>query len=533
VEAGRVALNANTGTVAERSAGDLLEAKDLHVEFAGVKAVAGVDLALARDEILGLIGPNGAGKSTLVNAITGFVRPSSGTVIVGGQTVTGWAPARLARRGVARTFQSLRLFGALSVLENVEVAVTAQGGSRWTGRRRALELLDLVGVGHRAKVRADSLPLGDEQRVSIARALAMGPQFLLLDEPAAGLNDAESEELVRSVARIHKSFECGILLIEHDMAVIVGLCDRVQVISEGKTLSIGTPDEIRADQAVIDAHLGTGMAVSSAAEDAHADVDRRPESAAKGRRAGAAAAARRGPRREAEMLQLRDLHVSYGKISALRGVSIAVEPGELVAVVGPNGAGKSTMLMTIAGALRPDSGSIEFGAEPILHRKPEEIAQLGISLIPERRRVFTRLTVEENLTLAATVRRQSDQLAADLDDALERFPILRERLRAPAATLSGGQQQQLAIARALVAKPKLFLVDEPSLGLAPRIVEEVIAALGTLRDEGASVLLVEQNVVAALEVADRAYVLKNGQITAEGTSSALLEDVDFRNVYLR
>jgi branched-chain amino acid transport system ATP-binding protein len=532
VEAGRVALNANTDTAAERSVGDLLEAKDLHVEFAGVKAVAGVDLTLARDEILGLIGPNGAGKSTLVNAITGFVRPSSGTVAVAGQTVTGWAPARLARRGVARTFQSLRLFGALSVLENIEVAVTAQGGSRWTGRRRALELLELVGVGHRAKVRADSLPLGDEQRVSIARALAVGPQFLLLDEPAAGLNDAESDELVRSVAQIHKNFECGILLIEHDMAVIVGLCDRVQVISEGTTLSIGTPDEIRADQAVIDAHLGTGMAVSSAAGDAHADLDGRAESAAKGRRAGAAAAARR-PGGETETLQLRDVRVSYGKISALRGVSISVEPGELVAVVGPNGAGKSTMLMTIAGALRPDSGSIEFGAEPILQRKPEEIAQLGISLIPERRRVFTRLTVEENLTLAATVRRKSDQLAADIDDALERFPILRERLRAPAATLSGGQQQQLAIARALVAKPKLFLVDEPSLGLAPRIVEEVIAALGTLRDEGASVLLVEQNVVAALEVADRAYVLKNGQITAEGTSSTLLEDVDFRNVYLR
>jgi branched-chain amino acid transport system ATP-binding protein len=233
-----------------------LEARDLKVHFGGVKAVDGVDLDLRKGEILGLIGPNGAGKTTLVNALSGFQRLTAGRVLLGGEDVTGWSPHRLARRGLTRTFQSVRLFPGLTVLENVELGGVGVGIRRPAARRSARELLERLGLAGKADSLATGLPHGLERRLGILRALAAKPAFLLLDEPAAGLNERESDELVRALTLIRDDFSCALVVIEHDMRVIMRLCERIQVLDYGKTISIGNPTEVRADRAVLTAYLG-------------------------------------------------------------------------------------------------------------------------------------------------------------------------------------------------------------------------------------------------------------------------------------
>jgi branched-chain amino acid transport system ATP-binding protein len=232
------------------------------------------------------------------------------------------------------------------------------------------------------------------------------------------------------------------------------------------------------------------------------------------------------------VLKIEHLHVHYGRIAAVRGISLHVEEGEIVALVGPNGAGKSTTLLAIVGMARPTSGRITFGSDSLVGEPPETIVRRGISLVPEGRRIHATLTVEENLRLGATVRNDRAAVRADLDDVLERFPILGTYLHNPAGKLSGGEQQQLAIARALLSRPRLLLLDEPSLGLAPLLVDLVFDSLERLRIEGMTILLVEQNAMRAVELADRAYVLRTGTIELQGARDELLDTADFEAAYL-
>jgi len=238
------------------SRAELLEARGLKVHFGGVRAVDGVDLLLRKGEILGLIGPNGAGKTTLVNALSGFQKPTAGTVLLNGTDVTGWKPARLARRGLTRTFQSVRLFPDLTVLENVELGGVGVGMRRAAARRSAQGLLERLNLDDKAHLYGTGLPHGLERRVGIVRALAAKPTFLLLDEPAAGLNENESDELVDVLTLIRDDFSCALVVIEHDMRLIMRLCERIQVLDYGKTISLGTPAEVRNDPAVLTAYLG-------------------------------------------------------------------------------------------------------------------------------------------------------------------------------------------------------------------------------------------------------------------------------------
>jgi len=221
------------------------------------------------------------------------------------------------------------------------------------------------------------------------------------------------------------------------------------------------------------------------------------------------------------MLTVANLHVSYGNIVALRSVSLAVEQGEIVAVIGPNGAGKSTLLLTIAGVAKAKQGEVKVGDAPVLGTAPEVLAARGIALVPEGRHIFGSLTVAENIALGATTRRDRAAVAADTERALDMFPILRERYRQRAGKLSGGEQQMLAIARALLARPKLLLLDEPSLGLAPLIVRQVYDAIFELKKQGMTILIVEQSVHRAVAAADRTYVVNSGQIVLSGQSSEL------------
>jgi branched-chain amino acid transport system ATP-binding protein len=247
---------AGPSPTASGAARPVLEVADVTVDFQGLRAIADVSLSLAAGEILGLIGPNGAGKTTLVNVLTGFQEPSAGRVSMSGVDMAAWKPFERGRRGLARTFQNVLLFGGLSVIENVESGALATGMQRSASRARAWEILDWLGLAAHAHRRADTLPFGDERRVGIGRAVAMLPKFLLMDEPAAGLNDAEVDALADAIARIRRETGCGILLIEHRMSIVFALCDRIHVLQQGRTIAMGTPDDIRADPRVRLAYLG-------------------------------------------------------------------------------------------------------------------------------------------------------------------------------------------------------------------------------------------------------------------------------------
>jgi branched-chain amino acid transport system ATP-binding protein len=232
------------------------------------------------------------------------------------------------------------------------------------------------------------------------------------------------------------------------------------------------------------------------------------------------------------MLELHEVHARYGAIIALRGVSINVDQGELVALLGVNGAGKSTTLGCIAGVLKPWKGDISFEGAPIPGKTPEQIARLGISLVPEGRDIFPSLTVEENLRLGGFILKEKGDYKRNLEEVFELFPVLKERLQQPGGTLSGGEQQQLAIARALMSNPRLLMLDEPSLGLAPALVDQIFELIARLHQRGVTILLVEQNVDRSLEIVDRAYVMNTGLIESQGTAEQLRTHADIEGIYM-
>jgi branched-chain amino acid transport system ATP-binding protein len=253
----------HTTSPSDQAAKPLLEAHGVGVQFRGLRALNDVDFQIEPGEIVGIIGPNGAGKTTLINVLSGFVRPVTGRLLLGGDDITK-LPVRLrARSGLARTFQDVRLFKRLSVLENVEVAAATIGRGDGLPRTRAMAILEDLGLAHRAHTQAGALPFGAERLVSIARALAGDPNVLLLDEPAAGLDEQETDELTASLKRIRSDYQCALGVVEHDMRLIMDLCDRVHVLNFGETVAIGPPDVIRADPAVLDAYLGSEEATGA------------------------------------------------------------------------------------------------------------------------------------------------------------------------------------------------------------------------------------------------------------------------------
>ena len=481
-------------------------AEGVGVHFEGLRAVESVNLRLEKGEILGLIGPNGAGKTTLVNVLTGLQRPNEGKVLVDGVDATSWNACNFAHRGVARTFQAARLFLDMSALENVEMPGFALGLKRAEARERALKTLDFMGVAGRAEVKAAALSYGEQRLVGIARALALRPKFLLLDEPAAGMSPVEAHDLLERIGALRERYGCGVLVIEHNMQLIMKLCDRVQVLARGATIAVGPPAEVQRSTAVREAYLGSDV-TAEAAHEVEATKAAKP------------------------LLRIENLVVEYGAARALSGVSLTVGDGEFVAVIGPNGAGKSSLLSAVAGLVKPRAGTVVYAGQPLLAKPPARRVREGIALVPEGRRILGNLTVEENLIVGALVRRDDPETPRRLAEVLERFPVLRERFTGYAGLLSGGEQQQLAIARALMSGPRLLLLDEPSLGLAPMMIDQVYATLTDLRESGLSILLMEQNAGRALRVAHRAYVIRHGAIELQGEAAALRTDPRFDRAY--
>jgi branched-chain amino acid transport system ATP-binding protein len=232
------------------------------------------------------------------------------------------------------------------------------------------------------------------------------------------------------------------------------------------------------------------------------------------------------------LLEVDSLDVFYGAIHALKGLSLSVDEGEVVTLIGANGAGKSTTLKTISGLLRPRGGTIRFAGQEISRTPPDRIVAMGLSQAPEGRRIFQNRTVRENLDLGAFTRRDLGGIRSDLEEVLTLFPRLKERLSQPAGTLSGGEQQMLAMGRALMARPRLLLLDEPSLGLAPFLVKDIFRIIGEINRRGTTVLLVEQNAAMALEAAGRGYVLETGEVVLADTGKALLNNPDVQRAYL-
>ncbi len=494
---------------------EVLRVEGLTRHFGGFAAVSDLSFGVNEGEILGLVGPNGAGKTTTFNVVTGFIKPSGGRVFLYGEDVTGRAPHALARRGMVRTFQHTRVFADLSVRQNLASAshLVEGGGPLRTlfgagaAEHQALQqridaVLEQVGLTHLQDNTAGSLSYGDQRVLEIALALAAQPKLLLLDEPFAGMNDTESEETMRLIHRI-RAAGTTVLVIDHHMQTMARGCDRLVVMDHGLKLAEGAPSAVVHQPDVVAAYLGAGDEVGSP---------------------------RTTPRSD-DVLRVNDLDVRYGRTRALRGASLELRQGEIVALVGANGAGKTTMLRAISGLVPVVGGQIELLGRNVAGVDPVARVRMGLAHCPEGREVFPRMTVLENLHLGA-VGRTPAEVQRELEHVYEVFPRLAERSQQLAGSLSGGEQQMLAIGRAIMSRPKVLILDEPTLGLSPLLAREVGETLLRLNEEGLSVLLVEQNAVLALAIAHRAYVLENGVMALSGSAGELRNDEAVKRVYL-
>jgi len=465
--------------------------------------------------VTGLIGPNGAGKTTLFNVITGLQAPNAGRVLLDGDDITTQRPHQRARHGIGRTFQRLETFDTLSVRDNVLVA--AEMRHSWSREKfdpGALtdELIARVGLVGVAGERVDTLPTGTARLVEVARALAGKPRVLLLDEPSSGLDATETtalSDLLRDLA----SDGLAVLLVEHDMSFVMGACENIHVLDFGAIITAGSPIDVQASPEVRAAYLGDAREQELAGNSPDLEeVIRLGEI----REAPAGEGVDAGP---IPALALRDVRAAYGNIEVLHGLDLVVPTGQVFALLGPNGAGKSSTLKIASGQLRPTHGTVEILGTEVSRTATDRLAREGVCLVPEGRGVFPNLTVIENLRMATYT---GVPLAQVLERSFERFPRLAERRKQLAGTMSGGEQQMLAMARALTSDPKVLLLDELSMGLAPLIVEELYEVVKRIaEDDAVSILVVEQFAHEVLGVADVAAIMLHGRIDLVGAPAEI------------
>ncbi len=496
-----------------------LSALGLSMVFGGVRAVDDLSFELPPGQVTSLIGPNGAGKSTVLNMLSGYYRPRSGGRRLGADALPARGACHSARHGISRTYQTTQLFTGMSATDNVAIALTRgklgtllgiAGFTAPAVRDEARALLAACGYTGNPDASAADLAHVDRRLVEIARALATRPAVLLLDEPAAGLSREDKATLGRLLRRIADS-GIAVGLVEHDMSLVMDVSDSIVVIDAGQHLSAGTPDAVRADPAVRRAYLGEASGAPVRQRSRQPDDAMPPE-----------------------VLGVSALRAGYGAAPVLHDVDLQVREGEMVALLGANGAGKSTLMRALSGLHRPVQGGITFDGTDLARLDAAKIAEMGVVLVPEGRQVFPELSVLDNLRLGAfpSGRLSRAETTRRIEAMFARWPRLRERQHQRAGLMSGGEQQMLAVARGLMSNPSVLLLDEPSLGLAPKVIEELFASLDALREASITILLVDQMAALALSLADRAYVLEEGRVVASGDAETLAKDPALVQAYL-
>jgi sulfate-transporting ATPase len=475
-----------------------LDVRDLAVRFGGVRAVDGLSFEVGPGDIVGLIGPNGAGKTTTIDAITGFTPTTGGSIHLDGRAIGTWSPRRRAQGGLARTFQSLELFDSLTVRDNLRIAADTRAWWRFAtdlvrpGRPtlddNTMALVHAFGLATDLDRVVEELPLGRRRLVALARALASRPSVVLLDEPAAGLDQHERAELAHVIRTVAKVWGCGVLVVEHDINLIFSLCERVEVLDFGRPIASGTAAAVRDTPAVVTAYLGVD-------EPAASDTRTR----------------RQQPERAA-IITARAVSVGHRDVPALRGLDLDVHPGRVTALLGSNGAGKTTTILTVAGHQAALKGELAWRGDPRRRAIHQRVAD-GAAIVLDDRSILVGLTVAQNLRLAGV----------DPDRVVEFFPELQRLIPRRAGLLSGGEQQMVSLGRALASDPAVLLVDELSLGLAPQVVARLFAAIRAAADRGVAVLLVEQQATAVLRFADHVIVVGRGTVQLAGSVDDIAE----------
>jgi ABC-type branched-subunit amino acid transport system ATPase component len=487
----------------------LLEAEGVYKKFGGIDALRDVGLDAEPGEIVGVIGPNGAGKTTLFNCLLGMEKPDRGRISFEGIDLVPMPMHRRARLGIGRTFQRMELFAEMTGREHLLAAERSQAGGslardlinkgqpKADERERAAEILSLLGLTAIADRPVESLSLGHSRLVELGRALATRPRLLMLDEPSSGLDRAETAELAEVLQRVVAARGMAVLLVEHDLELVRQITTRLFVLDVGRLLISGPTSDVLDDSMVREAYIG---------------------------RTEQTGPARTRPRQQEEpraepvppLLELDNVHASYGPFRALFGVSLEVPPRSAVALLGPNGAGKSTVARVATGVVPLASGRVLFDGVDVSEMRPHRRTKLGLVHVPEGRSVFAKLTVEENLSLQFGRTRDKGDVASALEHAFQAFPQLARRRHQRAKTLSGGEQRMLALAPIIVDAPRLLIVDELSLGLAPILIDEVYRTLAEIRDAGTSILIVEQQVAQAFSLADSFVLLGKGEVVTAG-----------------
>ncbi len=498
-------------------AGTALEVKAVSKHFGGIRAVNGASLKVGAGEIHALIGPNGAGKTTLFNLVSGLFPTDSGTISLYGHEIQGVPSDQICHRGLARSFQITNLFRGLPIYENLRLSLQAQSAGRFNIWRDidsfadvhadTTELVKFLGLEGIEGIVGGDLSYGGQRLVDLGIALGSKPQVLLLDEPLAGLAATERERVSQLVQNIAANIP--VLIVEHDIDRVLGFSKKVTVMNQGDVLMTGTPEAVRADSRVQEIYTGKGIP-----EVTHQRGDEAAES-------------------EPPILFVERVNTFYGKSHILNDATLDVRDGEIVALLGRNSAGKSTLLRTLAGLVPSASGRIDYEGHDIAHLSAPDIARRGIGYVPQGRGLFAGLTVRENLALGRLARKTdgSHGIVWNEEQIFDHFPRLRERMDVAADCLSGGEQQMVAVARAMSGNVKLLLLDEPFEGLAPAVTLELFNVFDRLRRH-MSILIVEHNLDLVLALADRVFALERGAVFHQGPAAPLLTDLDYRKKIL-
>ena len=492
----------------------VLVADGLVKRFGGIHAVDGVALVVKDRTLHALIGPNGAGKTTAFNLVSGLYPPDRGTIELEGRSIAGLKPEEITAAGVGRSFQITNLFAGLSTQENLRLAVQARHRKRfavWSSiasltdvTAETAELTSFLGLSGIERAEAASLSYGGQRLLDLGVALGTRPRILLLDEPLAGLAVAERQRVAALVKSI--SAEIPVLFVEHDIDRVFQIADRVTVMNEGKVLIDGTVEDARSSAKVREVYIGSGTAALAA----------KPRSSAA---------------EPTPLLVVEKVDTFYGKSHILNAVSLDVREHEIVALLGRNGAGKSTLLKTLMGIAAPQTGSIRLSGEDTAGLASAAIARRGLGYVPQGRGLFAGMTVADNLALGRLKRRTGAGIHWDDDRIVAFFPRLAERWRMPADYLSGGEQQMVAVARALAGDVRVLLLDEPFEGLSPAVTEELFEAFDRMRHEIA-MIIVDHHLDLALALSDRTVVLERGAVTWTGASQSLKDDLTLRRKIL-